>query len=136
MYMGVNLFVSFVYSVEETSKDARGEGQKTSSTKKFKDIKSGLEASRERIRRSDELYKKVEAEYQATIAAMQKRIEELEGTEKQLSQMCVSMVFLPILWTQTGIIAMIGARNAQKLPMFFWLILMKFILMSRTLREE
>ena len=93
MYMGVNLFVSFVYSVEETSKDARGEGQKTSSTKKFKDIKSGLEAARERIRRSDELYKKVEAEYQATIEAMQKRIEELEGTEKQLSQMCVSMVF-------------------------------------------
>ena len=93
MYMGVNLFVSFVYSVEETSKDARGERQKTSSTKKFKDIKSGLEASRERIRRSDELYKKVEAEYQATIAAMKKRIEELEGTGKQLSQMCVSMVF-------------------------------------------
>ena len=56
----------------------------------------------------------MEAEYQATIAAMRKRIEELEGTEKQL----------------------VGARNAQKLPMFFRLILMKFILMSRTLREE
>ena len=55
-------------------------------------MKSDLEAARERIRRSDELYKK-EAEYQATIAAMQKRIEELEGTKKQLSQMYVSIVF-------------------------------------------
>ena len=42
-------------------------------------MKSDLEATRERIRRSDELYKKMEAEYQATIAAMQKRIEELEA---------------------------------------------------------
>ena len=67
---------------------------------------------------------------------MQKRIEELEGTKKQLSQMYVSIVFLPILWTQTGITAMVGAPNAQKLPMFLRLILIKFILMSRTLREE
>ena len=44
--------------------------------------------------------------------------------------------FLPILWTQTGITAMVGAPNAQKLPMFLRLILIKFIVMSRTLREE
>ena len=55
-------------------------------------MKSDLEAARERIRRSDELYNK-EAEDQATIAAMQKRIEELVGTKKQLSQMYVSIVF-------------------------------------------
>ena len=85
--------MSFVYSVEETSKAARGKGEKTSSTKKFKDIENDLEAARERIRRFDELYKKMEAEYRATIAAMQKRIEELEGTKKQLSQMHVSIVF-------------------------------------------
>jgi len=47
--------------------------------KKFKDIQSDLAAARERIWQSDELYKKREAEYQATIAAMQQRIEELEG---------------------------------------------------------
>ena len=35
----------------------------------------------------------MEAEYQATIVEMQKRIEELEGTKKQLSQMYVSIVF-------------------------------------------
>ena len=99
-------------------------------------MKSDLEAARERIRRSDELYKNMEAEYQATIAAMQKRIEELEGTKKQLSQMYVSIVFLPILWTQTGITAIVGERNAQKLPMFFRLILMKFFLMSRTLSRH
>ena len=128
--------MSFVYSVEETSKAARGKGEKTSSTKKFKDIENDLEAARERIRRFDELYKKMEAEYRATIAAMQKRIEELEGTKKQLSQMHVSIVFLPILRTQTGITAIVGARNAQKLPTFFRLNLMKFFLMSRTLREE
>ena len=46
-------------------------------------MKSDLEAARERIPRSDQLYKKMESEYQATIAAMQKRIEELEGTMKQ-----------------------------------------------------
>ena len=56
-------------------------------------MKSDLEAARERIRRSDERYKKMEAEYQATIAAMQKRIEELEGTKKQSPQMYVSIVF-------------------------------------------
>ena len=50
--------------------------------------------------------------------------------------MYVSIVFFPILWTQTGITAMVGTWNAQKLPMFFRLILVKFILMSRTLREE
>ena len=128
--------MSFVYSVEETSKAARGKGEKTSSTKKFKDIENDLEAAWERIQRFDELYKKMEAEYRATIAAMQKRIEELEGTKKQLSQMHVSIVFLPILRTQTGITAIVGARNAQKLPTFFRLNLMKFFLMSRTLREE
>jgi len=42
-------------------------------------MKSDLAAARERIRQSDEMYKKKEAEYQATIAAMQKRIEDLEG---------------------------------------------------------
>ena len=56
-----------MHSVEETSKAARGKGEKTSSTKKFKDIKSDLEAARERIRRSDELYKKMEAEDQEVI---------------------------------------------------------------------
>ena len=35
----------------------------------------------------------MEAEYQATIVKMQKRIEELEGTKKQLSQMYVSIIF-------------------------------------------
>ena len=44
--------------------------------------------------------------------------------------------FLPILWTQTGITAMVGAPNAQKLLMFLRLILIKCILMSRSLREE
>ena len=38
-------------------------------------------------------YKKREAEYQATIAAMQNIIEELEGTQKQLSQMYVFVAF-------------------------------------------
>ena len=41
------------------------------------------------------IYKKREAEYQVTIAAMQKRIEELEGMQKQLSQMYVSVAFCP-----------------------------------------
>ena len=35
----------------------------------------------------------MEAEYQATIAAMQKQIEELQGTKKQWPQMYVSIVF-------------------------------------------
>lgn len=82
-----------VYSVEETNKAARGKGEKTSPTKKLKDIKSDLAAARERIRQSDELYKKKEAEYQATIAAMQKRIEDLEGKKTWLSQMNLSIVF-------------------------------------------
>ena len=65
-------------------------------------MKSDIEAARERIRRSDQLYKKMEAEYQATIATMQKRIEELEGTKKQLSQMYVSIVFCQLCGLKRG----------------------------------
>ena len=86
------MFVSFASSVEETNKTACGKGEKTSSTKKFKHIKSDLKAAQEQVL-SNELYKKMEAEYQATIVEMQKRIEELEGTKKQLSQMYVSIIF-------------------------------------------
>lgn len=92
-HLWFNYFVSFVYSVEETNKATRKKIEKTSMAKKFKDIQSDLAAAREWIRQSDELYKKREAEYQATIAAMQQRIEELEGTQKQLSQMYVSVAF-------------------------------------------
>ena len=35
----------------------------------------------------------MEAEYQANIVEMQKRIEELEGTKKQLSQIYVFIIF-------------------------------------------
>ena len=82
-----------LFSVEETNKATREKIEKTSMAKKFKDIQSDLAAVRERIRQSDELYKKREAEYQATRAAMQQRIEELEGTQKQLSQMYLSIAF-------------------------------------------
>ncbi|RMX41865.1 hypothetical protein pdam_00019611 [Pocillopora damicornis] len=68
--------------VEETNKTACGKGEKTSSTKKFKHIKSDLKAAQEQVR-SNELYKKMEAEYQATIVKMQKRIEELEENIKR-----------------------------------------------------
>lgn len=79
--------------VEETNKTACGKGEKTSSTKKFKHIESDLKAAQEQVR-SNELYKKMEAEYQATIVEMQKRIEELGGTKKkQVSQMHVSIIF-------------------------------------------
>ena len=91
-------FVSLVYSIEEISKAAHGKGENPRSSKRFKDIKSDLEAAQERIRRSNELHKKMEAEYQAMIAAMQKRIEEVQGTKKQRSQVCFH-TFFQILWT-------------------------------------
>ena len=54
-------------------------------------MKSDLKAARERIRRSDQLYKKMEAEYQATIAAMQKRIRARRYDETVITN--VSIVF-------------------------------------------
>ena len=74
--------------VEETNKTACGKGEKTSSTKKFKHIESDLKAAQEQVR-SNELYKKMEAEYQATIVEMQKRIEELGGTKKNNYYKCM-----------------------------------------------
>ena len=74
--------------VEETNKTACGKGEKTSSTKKYKHIESDLKAAQEQVR-SNELYKKMEAEYQATIVEMQKRIEELGGTKKNNYYKCM-----------------------------------------------
>ena len=74
--------------VEETNKTACGKGEKTSSTKKFKHIKSDLKAAQKQVL-SNELYKKMEAEYQATIVEMQKRIEELGGTKKNNYHKCM-----------------------------------------------
>ena len=51
-------------------------------------MKSDLKAARERIRRSDQLYKKMEAEYQATIAAMQKRIRARRYDETVITNVC------------------------------------------------
>lgn len=58
----------------ETKKD------KTVSQKKFRDVKNDLAAAMDQIRRSEALNKQREVEYQQTMAGMQRRIEELEGT--------------------------------------------------------
>jgi len=46
---------------------------------KYQDIKNDLAAALVQIRRSEELNKKRQQEYQETLAAMQRRIQELEG---------------------------------------------------------
>lgn len=61
----------YICSSKETKKDKKGS--------KYQDIKNDLAAAIVQIRRSEELNKKREREYQETLAAMQRRIQELEG---------------------------------------------------------
>ena len=61
----------YIYSSKETKKDKKGS--------KYQDIKNNLAAAIVQIKRSEELNKKCEREYQETLAAMQRRIQELEG---------------------------------------------------------
>ena len=46
---------------------------------KFKEAKNDLQAAMKQLKNSEELNRKKEEEYQETIAAMQRRIKELEG---------------------------------------------------------
>lgn len=47
--------------------------------KKFKEAKNDLQAAMKQLKNSEELNRKKEEEYLETIAAMQRRIKELEG---------------------------------------------------------
>ena len=62
---------AYIYCSKETKKDKKGS--------KYHNIKNDLAAAIFQIRRSKELNKKREPEYQETLAAMQRRIQELEG---------------------------------------------------------
>ena len=47
--------------------------------KKFKEAKNDLQAAMKQLKKSEELNRKKEEEYQETIAALERRIAELEG---------------------------------------------------------
>ena len=55
------------------------------------------------------IYKKREAEYQATIAAMQKRIEEIEGMQKQM----FPSLFVNFVYTNRGRVNYRDGRSAK-----------------------
>lgn len=52
---------------------------KTASVTKYKELKHDLASALDKIRRSEELNRKREQEFQETLAAMQRHIVELEG---------------------------------------------------------
>ena len=53
--------------------------EKTVPEKKFKEAKNDLQAAMKQLKNLEELNRKKEEEYQETIAALERRIEELEG---------------------------------------------------------
>ena len=63
--------------------------------KKFKDVKNDLGAVLEKMRRTEELSKKREAGHRETIAAMRRRIEELEG-RKHYSLHCTDIFVVSV----------------------------------------
>ena len=63
--------------------------------KKFKEVKNDLAAVLEKMRRSEELNKKREAEHRETITAMRRRIEELEG-RKHFIVYCIDIFVVSV----------------------------------------
>ena len=84
------LFSNNIYRSEESKKPGHKGKEKVVPQKKFKEVKNDLAAVLEKMRRSEELNKKREGEHRETIAAMRKRIEELEGT-KHYSVYCIDI---------------------------------------------
>ena len=65
MYIGTDYFSNVIHSSEQTNKKKRRD--------ELRDVLA-------RMKQMDELFKRTEKEHLETIAAMQKRIKELEGT--------------------------------------------------------
>ena len=72
MLKEMHFFVDIYSSVESTQ-------NKTVSVTKYKELKDDLASALDKIKRSEELNRKREQEFQETLAAMQRRIVELEG---------------------------------------------------------
>lgn len=60
--------------------------------KKFKEAKNDLQATMKQLKTLEELNRKKEEEYQETIAAMQRRIEELQGMQNFCARFLVHAI--------------------------------------------
>jgi len=122
-HLWFNYFVSFVYSVEETNKATRKKIEKTSMAKKFKDIQSDLAAARERIRQSDDLYKKEGGRVSSYHSGNATKNWGARRYAKTIIANVCFRRFLSILCMQTvegWMTGMVGARNTQKLTTLYF----------------
>ena len=88
-------FSNDIYRSEEIKKPGHKGKEKMVPQKKFKEVKNELAAVLENMRRTEELNKKREAEHRETIAAMRRRIEELEG-RKHYSVYCIDIFVVSV----------------------------------------